>query len=385
MELRVKVQSIFRKKFSVEPLLVRAPGRVNLIGEHTDYNEGFVFPASIEQEICFAFGKSGSEKCEIYALDLKEDYHCNLSEIKPLPINSWQNYVLGVVSEIAKTGSALGGFNLVFSGNVPEGAGMSSSAALECGTCFGLNELFDLQMDKLEMVKISQLAEHNYAGVMCGIMDQFASMMGRVDRAFMLDCRSLAYEYFPVELGDFHFLLINSNVTHNLASSEYNVRKQQCDEGVRLIKRKFPQTRSLRDVSLSQLDASVLDTSSLIYKRCKYVIEENMRVRDFSEALKDKNLQRVGDLLNAAHYGMRYEYEITCPEIDFMIDFAFLRSEVLGARMMGGGFGGCTLNLIKRETEGEFVRSLERTYHQQFGLEITPIPIAIAQGTSLMD
>lgn len=380
------VLDTFQSNFIGQPLLVRAPGRINLIGEHTDYNNGFVLPASVEQAIYLALSQSGdSEQCSLISLDMEDRYDFKLSEISPLPANSWQNYLLGVVAQMQDAGYALQGFNVVFSGDVPRGSGMSSSAALECGTCFGLNELFELNISKVDMVKMSQKAEHTYAGVMCGIMDQFASMMGKEDQALLLDCQSLEYRHFPIVLENYTLMLCNSNVHHNLASSEYNVRRKQCDEGVAVIRKQFSEVASLRDITLDMLNACKADLTEVVYRRCAYVIKENTRVMEMTRMMESGNLSGLGELLTIAEEGMRYEYEITCPEIDFMADFANSREDVLGARMMGGGFGGCTINLVKKGREEQFVQELSAAYQEKFQKEITPIQIKISDGVGLIN
>ena len=380
------IKSRYKSEFDLDPILVRAPGRINLIGEHTDYNNGFVFPAAVGQRIEFAIGESGDgDLCHLISLDFDESYTFIISELKPLDGDKWQNFILGVVAEVLKSGRKLKGFNLVFSGNVPRGSGMSSSAALECGTCFGLNQLFGLKIPKIEMVKMSQMAEHNYARVKCGIMDQFASLMGKKDQALQLDCKTLEYQHFPIELTEHSLLLCNSNVTHSLASSQYNVRRQQCEEGVTFLSKRFSDIKFLRDASIDQLNEVKSTMSEVVFKRCKYIIEENERVHAFSHALRDSDLKTAGRILKTAHAGMRDEYEITCPEIDFMTDFAHNREDVLGARMMGGGFGGCTLNLISKGNEDAFIGELNLAYQKEFEKNITPISIQIADGVSLTD
>lgn len=375
------VKATYKKQFGTESMVFRAPGRINLIGEHTDYNNGFVLPAAVSQAIYFAIGKSDdANKCKLVSLDFDQTYEFELSQMKPLEADAWQNYILGVIAEIQKSGRTVAGFNLVFSGDVPRGSGMSSSAALECGTCYALNELFELGIPKVEMVKMSQMAEHNYAGVKCGIMDQFASMMGHDKQALLLDCKSLEYSHFPIVLNDYTLLLCNSNVTHSLASSQYNVRRQQCEEGVSTLQKNFSEILSLRDATMDQLNKVKSLMNEVVFLRCKYVIEENERVQRFARALSDNNLNEAGTLLKTAQHAMRHEYEVTCPEIDFMADFANEHPDVLGARMMGGGFGGCTLNLIKNGSEEAFAISLNEAYMKQFDKEITPIHIQISDG-----
>lgn len=378
-----KIKSSFISNFNSTPLLIRAPGRINLIGEHTDYNEGFVLPAAVSHSIYFAIGESGhASRCSLISLDFDERYAFDLTDMAPLPAGSWQNYVMGVAAELIKTGHELLGFNLVFTGDIPRGSGMSSSAALECGTCFGLNELFELGIPKIEMVKMSQMAEHNYAGVQCGIMDQFASLNGKSAQALLLDCRSLEYSYFPIGLTNYKLMLFNSNVTHSLASSEYNVRRGQCDLGVSILRSFFPEVDSLRDATMELLMSIKSNMDDLIFKRCKYVIEENNRVEDFAKALAENDLQQAGLILCAAHHAMRYEYEITCPEIDFIADYLNGHDEVLGARMMGGGFGGCVLAIIKRDTQASLAQSLNQSYEIEFGRSVTAIEVEIGDGVS---
>ncbi len=358
---------------------VRAPGRINLIGEHTDYNDGFVLPAAVDQSICFAVGKSEDEgSCQVTALDQNESFQVSLDEIKPM--GTWQNYILGVLHEMQEAGRKVKGFNMVFSGNIPQGAGMSSSAALECGACYSLNALWDMEFTRPEMIKMSQMAEHHYAGVKCGIMDQFASMMGRKDQAILLDCRSLEYSYTPVDIGHYSLVLVNSNISHSLASSAYNRRREQCEEGTHELQKLSPEVRSLRDASMELLNRARNSMSSEVYLRCKYVIEENQRVQDFYEALRENNSGLLGDLLRSAHRAMRYEYEITCPEIDFLADLANATPGVLGARMMGGGFGGCTLNIVANDQVESVTSALARQYRDKFGIEATVIPVSIADG-----
>ena len=386
IDLNRKVSTKFNEHFGGDPIMVRAPGRINLIGEHTDYNHGFVLPAAVSQAIYFAIGKSlDQDRCKLVALDFDEVYEFKLSDVKPVDGDAWQNYILGVVAEINKVGKQVPGFNLVFSGNVPRGSGMSSSAALECGTCFSLNHLFDLGFQKVDMVKMSQMAEHNYAGVKCGIMDQFASMMGHQNQALLLDCRSLEYSHFPITLDEYSLLLCNSNVTHSLASSQYNVRRAQCEEGVGILKKNYKEIDSLRDATMDHLNTVKNQMSEVVFLRCKYIIEENERVRLFTDALTQSDFRKAGSVLRKAQFAMRYEYEITCPEIDFMADFANNHSDVLGARMMGGGFGGCTLNLIKSGTEDTFINQLGSEYISRFSMEITPIKIEISDGVGLIN
>lgn len=380
-----KVTKEFFISFGADPIIVRAPGRINLIGEHTDYNLGYVLPAAVGQAIYFAIADSGHEdKCSLISLDFKARYDFKISEMAPLPPNSWQNYILGVVAEIQKSGRKVRGFNMVFSGEIPRGSGMSSSAGLECGTCFALNELFGLNIPKVEMVKMAQKAEHNYAKVMCGIMDQFASMMGAQDQALLLDCKTLEYSHFPVKLINHSLVLCNSNVHHSLADSQYNVRRNQCEAGVEILNASFDAVKSLRDATMEQLEAVKGNMPEVVYRRCKYVIQENDRVMTFAKAMSEGRVADAGAVLKVAQEAMKTEYEITCPEIDFMADFANARPEVLGARMMGGGFGGCTINLIEKGKEKAFIAELDAAYKAKFDKNITPVEVVIADGVGLV-
>ncbi|MFT6856595.1 MAG: galactokinase [Cyclobacteriaceae bacterium] len=385
VDIPQNVKNTFFSKFGDEPILIKAPGRINLIGEHTDYNNGFVLPAATDQAIYLAVAKSKTNESTIVALDLEESYSFDIKDFGISKDHLWANYILGVIAEIHKGDYTLGNFNMVFSGDVPRGSGMSSSAALECGTCFSLNELFQLNMAKVDMVKMSQKAEHNYVGVMCGIMDQFASMMGKQDQAIMLDCKTLDFKYFPIKLENYIIVLCNSNVSHSLADSEYNTRRIQCEEGVTALRKAYIGVESLRDVTLQQLKEQQNNLTEVVFNRCKYIIEENMRVLSMTKAMENEQFDQVGDLLKTAHHAMQFEYEITCPEIDFIADFANKRDDVLGARMMGGGFGGCTINFVNIGSEDQFISELNEAYKATFSREITPIKVIISNGVSIVD
>ncbi|MBL3658495.1 galactokinase [Fulvivirga sediminis] len=380
-----KIKSTYSEEFGGAPeIIVRSPGRINLIGEHTDYNLGFVLPAAVDKSIYMALGKSGSKKSRLVSVDQDEDFSFDISQPTFKVEQKWYNYVLGAACELLSIGKELDGFNVVFSGDVPQGAGMSSSAALECGTALGLNELFGLGLEKEQIIKASQKAEHNYVGVMCGIMDQFASVMGKEDQVILLDCRSLEYNYFPLELKEYSLLLCNSHVSHNLASSEYNVRRTQCEEGVALLKSHYPQVESLRDVTMEMLQTHKDEFDAVVYLRCKYVVEENERVERFCDALKRHDFDEVSSILASAQDAMKNEYEITCPEIDFMADFANSKEEVKGARMMGGGFGGCTINLVKNEYIPTFKEELASQYKAKFDIDLDFYDVNISDGTHII-
>jgi galactokinase len=381
MTLPERIAQTFNEKYQAKPLIIRSPGRINLIGEHTDYNEGFVLPAAIDKSIYLGFAKNNSRKCRIYALDFQEEKIFSLENMKPA--EGWINFVMGVAAVIQKAGNQLEGFDCVLGGDIPIGAGLSSSAALENGVGFGLNELFNLNLERLELLKFSQQAEHAFAGVKCGIMDMFASMMGKKDQAIRLDCRSLEHSYFPLDLGDYQLLLCNTKVAHSLAESAYNKRREECQEGVNKVKDQFPEVKSLRDVTPQMLEKAKGEMSPVIYKRCAYVIRENERLIKTCEALADHDLIAVGQFLYGSHEGLSESYEVSCPELDFLVDYTRDLPDVLGARMMGGGFGGCTLNLLKKSAVKDFVPAVTSAYLEQFGREMETYAVKVADGTGV--
>jgi len=380
--LRSGLYASFMERFHKEPMLVRSPGRVNIIGEHTDYNDGFVLPAAIDKSIYVAVAKRDDATISLFSKEFNEAFEINLNNLQRSE-KQWANYILGVVAQLQKKNYSLSGFELMIDGDVPIGAGLSSSAAVECATAFALNELFQLKIDKLDMVKMAQKAEHEYAGVMCGIMDQFASMFGKADSVIQLDCRSLAYKYEPFKLEEIKIVLLNTNVKHSLASSAYNERRQQCDEGAALVRKKYPDIINLRDVSLAMLDEIVAPADPLIYKRCRYVVEENQRLLDACAALEKGDLATLGQKMYDSHKGLSVEYEVSCKELDFLVDQVRHNSNVIGARMMGGGFGGCTINLVKEEAVDSLVKELSVAYTDAMGKTLTAYIATISSGTSI--
>ncbi|MFK7970129.1 MAG: galactokinase [Bacteroidia bacterium] len=361
-------------------ILVHAPGRLNIIGEHTDYNDGFVLPAAIDKRIELRLKSNGrASLCHMHASDMDEDYTFDLNDFSPLE-GGWQNYLLGVVHEMQKKGIQLQGFDCEFGGNIPIGGGVSSSAALECAIAFGLNELLNLGFNRFDLVKMGQMAEHNFVGTKCGIMDQFASMMGKKNSAILLDCRSLEHQYVPIILDDFEFLLINSNVTHNLADSAYNTRREECQAGVHMLRKFYPKIDSLRDVKRSQLEQQRANIPEPIYSRCLHVVSENERVLKAVESLKEGNLPMLGKLMYQSHASLKDSYEVSCAELDFLVEKTADKDYILGSRMMGGGFGGCTLNLIKKSEKDAFLNELIPAYKTAFGTEPTPFNVSIEDG-----
>ncbi|GAB2710927.1 galactokinase [Hymenobacter frigidus] len=373
----------FHHRFGYEPLLVRAPGRVNLIGEHTDYNGGFVLPAAIDKEIVFAVGLNGARHLRLVAHDLSETLTLpDAADISPSGTH-WANYLLGVAAQFQQRGVAVPGFDCVFGGTVPVGAGMSSSAAVECGLAFALNQLLGTGLDKLTLARMAQQAEHTYAGVKCGIMDQFASLFGRAGQVVRLDCRSLDYAYFPFDTQACRIVLCNSGVKHSLASTAYNTRRQECEQGVAMLQRHNPAIQSLRDATLADLEAHRAELSPTVYRRCAYVVQENARVETACRYLETGDLTAFGQEMYASHAGLRDDYEVSCAELDALVAAARGLPGVFGARMMGGGFGGCTINLVAPAQVDAFIASVSAAYEQQFGRRPETYQTTIVDGVGV--
>lgn len=376
----------FKEHFNANPtLLVRAPGRINLIGEHTDYNNGFVLPAAIDKAIYFAISPRNDQKCVIYAYDLDDSYEFSLDNLQKSE-KGWANFLLGVLAEIVSEGTQINtGFNLVFGGDVPLGAGLSSSAAVESGIGFALNKLYNLELSKLDLALIAQQAEHKYAGVNCGIMDMFASIHGKENAVIKLDCQDLSFEYFPFDFPDYTLVLCNTGVKHNLGDSEYNQRRAECEEGIRILQSAFPQIDSLRDVTMQMLSSQADKLSPIVYKRCKYVVEEIERVTIACEALENGDLRSFGQKMYETHEALSKEYEVSCPELDFLVEHSQDFEAVVGARMMGGGFGGCTINLIKTDAVDEFIEKMSFAYHQAFNIQLQTYIVNISNGVEVIE
>ena len=380
---REKITAEFEAHYGKPTLLVRSPGRVNLIGEHTDYNLGFVLPAAVDKEIIFALASSADDQAHLHAVDLNESVAFNPQGFQKSE-KSWVNYGLGVIDQLQKRGYTIPAFNCAFGGNIPQGAGMSSSAALECGLALGLNELFGLGIDKIELVKLSQRAENEFVGMNCGIMDQFASVFGKAQHALQLDCRSLEYQYYPANITGYKIVLLNSGVKHSLVDSEYNVRRSQCEEGVSILQQQGEKVASLRDVTLATLNRYQDKLSSLVYQRCAYIINEKQRVADACHALVNQDSATFGQKLYESQRGMQHEYEITVPETEFLVDQTRNESSVLGGRQMGGGFGGCTINLIEEAEIDRISNQFAQKYKEKFNLDLEVYIADIVNGTEVM-
>ena len=380
---KTALETAFKNHYGTSCLIVRSPGRVNIIGEHTDYNAGFVLPAAIDKAAYVAIAKRADNKVGMYATAFHEDFETSLQDIKTTPLG-WPNYILGVIDQIQKSGVTLSGFNLLVDGDIPIGAGLSSSAALECATLFAITELFGLQFTKLQMAYMAQKAEHDFAGVNCGLMDMFASLFGKEGHVIKLDCRSLEYEYVPLDIKGYKILLLNTNVKHQLSSSEYNTRRIQCEQGITWIQAHEPLVLSLRDATVAMLDEYILPKDVLIYNRCKYVVEENARLLSACADLQNGNIKALGEKMFETHEGLKSLYEVSCPELDFLVDQVKGHPAVLGARMMGGGFGGCTINIVKEEAIEGLVANLQPLYEKHAQKPLSHYIASIEQGTSVL-
>jgi len=372
----------FRLRFDARPLLVVSPGRVNLIGEHTDYNEGFVLPGATDKAIVFAVGPRADTLCHFVSHDFDQEFRCGLDSLYRSPLR-WPDYLVGTLDQFLKAGYRVGGFNCVFGGDIPIGAGMSSSAAIEGGLAFALNAMFGLGADAVTLVKLAQKAENEFVGVRCGIMDQFINIHGREKKVLKLDCRSLDYEYYPFERDDLRIVVSDTLVRRELAGSEYNARRSQCEEGVRLLRNHNPEIRSLRDATPGLLEAHRAEFDPVIYRRCDYVVRENIRVGEACEALLREDYGALGRLMSASHAGLRDDYEVSSAELDALVTAASGVPGVLGSRMMGAGFGGCTISLVESGAVPEFEARVGRDYEAVSGRTPKIHVIRIEAGTRL--
>jgi len=383
----LSIHSQFSNHFNYSPaLVVKSPGRINLIGEHTDYNHGFVLPAAIDKYIEVAIGKRTDGAIHMVALDLGETIILPIDNLTP-HATQWVNYIIGVVDQAFNRMKATNetklaaGFNICIQGNIPLGAGLSSSAALECAVLFALNELYNLSLSRMQMALMAQAAEHTFAGVKCGIMDMFASLHGQKNKAILLDCESLAFTYYPIELKDYSIVLFDTQIKHALASSEYNNRRLECEQGLKIIQEKYAFVKTFRDISLEQVEECL---ASKVYQRCKYVVEEIARVQLAVKDLAKGDMQAFGKKMFETHEGLSKLYEVSCPELDFLVEAVSHNENVLGARMMGGGFGGCTINIIKKTAVEEITKALSAKYNQAMHKELSYYITSIEDGAHLV-
>ena len=382
---KAEVSALFAQQFNEAPLFVIAsPGRINLIGEHVDYNHGFVLPAAIDKYMYVAVSKRNDNQIVLHAADLNQNHQTSLDGPLQPSSSGWPNYVLGVVDELKKTGYFISGFNILITGNIPIGAGVSSSAALECATVFACKHLFDLDISQQAMVQIAQRAENNFVGVNCGVMDQFASMFGKTDHVIKLDCADLSYTYFPFKLEGISIVLFDTFVQHALASSEYNTRREECETGIAALRKQFSIT-SFREATLPMLDAVAEIISSEVYHRCRYVIDEIARMEAACNHLLAGEINAFGACMYETHTGLSELYEVSCAELDCIVQNCKKENAIVGARMMGGGFGGCVIALVQTTKVEEVYNRINYEYQNKFGRSMGKYLMQIGNGTRLLD
>lgn len=361
-------------------VIIESPGRINLIGEHIDYNGGHVLPAAINKKITLKFKINGSTLCNVYSSTFNSGFELNLNHIEKSD-TTWQNYVLGVVYHINKVKpDKVKGFNCIIESDLPLGSGVSSSAALECGIAKGLNELFELGLSDLQLITISRDAEHSFVGTKCGIMDQFAVVKGKKSHLLLLNCDTLDHELIKVDFAPYTILLLNTNISHKLVNSEYNVRRNECQKALKEIQMKYPEVKNLADIQPKVTREFKKVLPQKIYSRALFVSKENRRTLRAVKFLKNNRLKKFGKCLYKSHQGLKNKYEVSCKELDFLVDFTSNLDYVLGARMMGGGFGGCTINIVHQDHVQDFIKSSSKVYKKQFNIELTPIEITIGDG-----
>ncbi len=375
--------SFFQKTFnSSAEKIILSPGRINIIGEHIDYNDGYVLPAAIDKIICFAFEKNNSNNANIHVIDLNESVKIDTTQEAALTDIVWTNYLRGVLHQLNLKGHKIGGFNCVFSSNIPSGSGLSSSAALECGFLFGLNELFDLNIKPIDVALMGQKAEH-WVGINCGIMDQFSSVMGLENKVVKIDCRTLEYTYHEANFVDYSLILFDSNVKHSLFTSEYNTRRIECNEGLEIIKTAFPEINSFRDCEESHVLAVQSKMTDNVFRRSFYAVKEIKRVIQACDALDKGDILTLGKLMFETHQGLSKDYEVSCEELDYLVDLAIAEEDVVGSRLMGGGFGGCTITLVKKGSEEVIKQKFTQLYLEKFNIDLKIYDVKVSNGTSL--
>lgn len=381
--MHAQLAKTFQSYFATLPLVAFAPGRINLIGEHTDYQEGFVFPAAVQQGIWVGIQRNGLSVCRLYSMDFAQEFSFELDFISPKN-GHWATYVMGMCALMKQSGYKVAGFDMVIGGTIPVGSGLSSSAALSVAIGTAISSLFDFQIPKKNIVLYAQKSEHLYAGVKCGIMDPYASAFGAEGKALLLDCRTNTHQEIPVNLGDFSLILVNSKVKHSLADSAYNKRREACEESVRILQSEFPEILTLRDLTISDLEKVEKILPSALFPKAKHVISECERVHEAAAALRSGDLVSFGKLLNASHQSLSQDFEVSCPELDFLAEKAQSLEYVLGSRMMGGGFGGCTLNLVKTSELEAFQSALKTPYQQAFQNSPEFILVEIGEGARVV-
>ncbi|MCB0443204.1 MAG: galactokinase [Flavobacterium sp.] len=375
----------FKTIFQNEPeAIFLSPGRINLIGEHIDYNDGFVLPAAINKYICFAVSITFDNEFTLVAQDLNETYRFDWREALKPTDKMWVNYLLGVLHQLKERNFSLKGMHIVFSSTIPMGAGLSSSAALECGFGYVLNKQFNLGLSRQEIALIGQQSEHTFVGVKCGIMDQFASVFGKKNKVIKLDCTTLAHEYHTADLKKYSILLLDSNVKHTHLTSGYNTRREEVEKGLSIIKNRFPSVTTFRACTEEQLNELKNSLGETLYKRCHFVVNEIRRVNEAVYALDRKNIAKLGQLMYETHDGLSKEYEVSCEEVDFLVDFFRTEKQVIGSRMMGGGFGGCSINLVEKGCEETLFKKISQAYFEKFGIQLNRYKVKVSKGTSKM-
>ena len=369
----------FIEKFSTQPNVYFSPGRINLIGEHIDYNDGYVMPAAINKGVYYAVAPNETSTINFYAVDFNESLSIAINEIKS--IDNWKNYVLSVVNEFLLADKPIKGFDCVFGGDIPRGSGMSSSAAVEGGLAFALNDIFNIGLSRVELALLCQRAEHNFPNVKCGIMDMYANLNGKKDNVILLDCKNIRHQYFPLVLKEYKIVLINTKVHHSLASGEYNVRRKRCEEGLAILKREL-QVKSFRDIKrVEDVELHKDKMATAVYNCCKYVVEEIIRTQKAGELLQQDNLIEFGKLMFTTHEGLSKLYQVSCAELDFLVQQAKANTGVIGARLLGGGFGGCTINIVKDTAVNNFIEQASIAYEQQFNIVPEAYVMEISEGT----
>ncbi len=378
-----KTVAVYKQTFGRDPdLIVRSPGRINLLGEHTDYNEGFVLPGAIDRAVYLAVGERRDRKFEIHAIDRREKILLDPEHLERTPMH-WPDYFSGVLNEFFKLGHKFDGVNCVFSGDLPIGKGLSSSAALEGAFGYALNALYELGVTPVELVRIGQRAENNFVGAACGVMDQYANIFGRRGHVIRLDCRSLLLEYYPFETKNIRIVLCDTGISHKLEQTGYNDRRRQCEEAVAILKKFDRHIKTLRDLSLHFLDSHAGALTDVLYRRSSYVVRENFRVLNGCRDLQNQDLAAFGEKMYLSHEGLKNDYEVSIPELDILVEYSREYSGVIGSRMMGGGFGGCTINLVDAAIVGNYIEDITRFYQIQTGRALATYLTQLESGVGI--